>query len=265
MVAFVVQLREGEDSMKNFVLASLLPVAAVGCTTTADVGHIQANWTMKSVDASGNTTPTGCPVGFDTAAMHTVAASPDGTLLDPCTSVNSNCFIDLFNCSDMTGVSSALPAQNYLTWLEITTHDGSGVWATSTQGFLDITNVDLSFHTDILVNGGYFRLSWSLMGANSGAPLSCAQTAASSAANGFVQTTATISGTGIMLSDKFTCEDHFGYSAPLPAANYQVLVDARDASNTPIVTQPVQINNTIGAIPNDIVDLGHVVLPIAGQ
>jgi hypothetical protein len=242
-----------------------LSVAAVGCTTSSDVGHIQANWTMESVDATGHTTATACPTGFDTAAMHTVAASPDGTALDACTSVNSNCYIDLFNCSDMTGISSALPAQNYLTWVEITDHAGAQTFATSTAGFVDITNVDLSFNTEILVNGGYFRLAWSLMGEASGRALSCAETAASTPNGGSVETTATISGTTLALSDKFNCEDHFGYSAPLPAANYSIVVDALDSSNRALGSQSVQLSNTIGAIPNDIVDLGHVVLGIMGQ
>ena len=228
------------------------------------VGHIMANWQLADIDAGGNTTATACPPGFDTAALHTVAASPDGTALDPCTSVNSNCYIDLFNCSDSTGVSSDLPAQNYLTWVEITSHDGSSVYATSTAAFVDITNQDLAFNTQILNNGGYFRLSWTLMGETSGQTLACSATAAASSAGGSVETTATVTGGSTAFSDKFNCEDHFGYSAGLPEGSYTVQIDALDSTNAALGPGTTLTDKQITA-PNGITDLGDITIPISGQ
>ena len=250
--------------MKKLILGTLCAVGAAACTTS-DVGHIFATWQLAHVDSAGNLTAASCPVGFDTAELHTVAASPDGTAIDACTSVNSNCYIDLFNCSDGSGRSSALPAQNYLTWIQIASHDGTQVYAISDQEFVDITNVDQNFDTTILKNGGYFRLSWSLMGEASGAPLSCSQTAASSAAGGSVETTATITGGQAALSDKFNCEDHFGYSAPLPSGSYTVQVDALDANNLALGPGTTLPGELIGVMANDINDLGHIIIPISGQ
>ena len=249
--------------MKNLVLASLLSAAAVGCTTT-EVGHIQATWQVASIDSAGTTTEIGCPQGIDTAALHTVLASPDGTALDPCTSPNSNCYVDLFNCTDGTGVSSALPAANYLTWIELTNTDGSQSYATSTAAFVDITNADQQFSAQILDNGGYFRLSWTLMGEQSGQTLACADTAAASSANGSVETTATITGGTAALSDKFNCEDHFGYSAGLPEGSYTVQVDALDSTDAALGPGTTLTDKPITA-PNGVTDLGDVIIPISGM
>jgi hypothetical protein len=254
--------------MKNVFLGSLFVVAAVGCTST-EVGHIAANWQLADIAFTGpqtaGTTPTACPPGFDTAELHTVAASPDGTAVDACTSPSSDCYIDQFNCSDNTGVSAALPAQNYLTWIAITDHSGTQVYATSTAAFVDITSQDLSFNAQILNNGGYFRLTWSLMGESSGQTIPCAQTDAASSLNGSVETVATVSGGANMLADKFNCEDHFGYTAGLPSGGYTVAVDALNSANQALGSQSTVVPGTITTIPNDITDLGHLVLLIQGQ
>jgi hypothetical protein len=259
--------------MKNLFLGVSLAAAATpatGCiiesNNSGDLGHVSATWHMDSVDAAGRVTPTACPAGFDTAVLHTVAASPDGVMLDPCTSANSDCFIDLFNCDDNAGTSSGLPAQNYLTWIEITDHAVTTTYATSTAEFVDITNVDMNFDTEILEDGGYFKLAWSLVGETSGNPLSCAQTAAAKSAGGSVETTATLNGTTAALGDKFDCEDHFGYSAPLPWGTYTITVDALNSQDQALSSQaPTLSEQTIGSQPNTISDLGHVMIPIAGM
>lgn len=255
--------------MKKLVLGTMIAAAAAGCVSSTEEGHMAASWSLQSVSGTGQLSPTVCPAGFDTAALINVAASPDGTAIADCrfnsTSDGANCFVDLFNCSDGHGVSSALPAQNYLTWVAITDHSVTTTYAESTKDFVDITNADMSFDTQILVDGGYFLLRWSLQGEQSGAPLSCSQTAAATAAGGSLETTATISGTSTALSDKFNCEDHFGYSDPLPSANYTITVDALNSADQALSTNPTTIQSAIGTMPNDIVDLGHVIIPIAGQ
>lgn len=255
--------------MKKLIVTTSMLAAASGCVITSDatdLGHIAASWHVDSVDSTGHVTPTSCPPGIDTAALHTVAASSDGIALDSCTSVNSDCYIDLFNCDDFSGLSAALPAQNYLTWIELTNHDGSQSYATSTAGFVNITNVDMSFDTEILVDGGYFKLSWSLMGETSNQPVTCADTAASRAAGGSVRVTSTLVGSMTALADKFDCEDHFGYSAPLPWGSYQIVMDALDSADHPLGSQSTQVGTqVVGSEPNSIVDLGHVVLLIAGM
>jgi hypothetical protein len=249
---------------------ALVASQAAGCIISSDsseVGHIAATWHVDSVASNGTVSPTLCPAGIDTAALYTVAASSDGTAIANCTVANgTDCFIDLFNCDDNAGVSSALPAQNYLTWIELTNHDGSQVYTTSTADFVDITNVDRQFDTEILVDGGYFKVSWSLQGESSGATLTCSETAAATSAGGSVEVTSTIIGTSTALSDKYNCEDHFGYSAPLPWGNYQVVMDALNSSDQALGSQSTDLGtNVIGSTPNSIKDLGHAVLKISGQ
>jgi hypothetical protein len=257
--------------MKNLVLGTMIAAAAsqaAGCiiSSSTDEGHIRATWTFQNISQTGQTNTTSCPPGYDTAALHTVAASPDGTALDACTSINSNCYIDLFNCSDGSGVSASLPAQNYLTWVEITDTNGANTYATSTSAFVDITNVDLTYSTEILNNGGYFLLRWSLQGEQSGAPLTCSETAAAKSAGGSVETIATLASNNMGFTDRFDCEDHFDYSAGLPEGVYSISVDALDSQDRALSSQSNIINNAlIGTQPNDITDLGHVIIPIAGQ
>lgn len=259
--------------MKNLVLGTSIAAVAsltAGCVIETDnsgeLGHISATWHMDTVDATGHVSPTACPAGFTTAALHTVAASDDGLALDACTTSNSNCYIDLFNCNDNGGRSAPLPAQNYLTWIEITDDTGGTTYTVSTAEFVNITNFDMNFDTEILVDGGYFKLSWSLMGETSGQALSCAQTAAAKSKGGSVETTATINGTATALSDKFDCEDHFGYSAPLPWGTYTIAVDALNSDDQAITSSSAIFSDkTIGSVPNSIKDLGHAVLTIAGM
>ncbi len=126
----------------------------------------------------------------------------------------------------------------------------------------------MNFDTHILTDGGYFELTWTLMGEVSNATLTCAQTAAATSAGGSIETTATLNGSTTALSDKFNCEDHFGYSDPLPAGTYTITVDALNSSDQSITgaAGPTNLTNeTIGAMPNDIVKLGNVTINIAGM
>jgi hypothetical protein len=254
---------------KLIFTTSILASVAGGCVITSDatdLGHIAASWHVDSVDDTGHVTPTSCPQGVTTAALHTVAASSDGVMLDSCMTANDNCFIDLYDCDAFSGVTSPLPAQNYLTWIELSGDDINQPYAISTAGFVNITNVDMSFDTEILVDGGYFKLSWSLQGETSGQTVSCADTAASRAAGGSVEVTSTLVGSMTALSDKFDCEDHFGYSAPLPWGSYQIVMDALDSRDSRLGSQSTPLGTqVIGNEPNSIVDLGHVVLLIAGM
>ena len=251
--------------MKSLLVGSLLTAGAlIGCTSSSDLGHIAATWTLDHVTSTGAVTAAACPSSDSSAELHTVAASPDGTALDSCTSPSSDCYIDIFNCSDGGGVSAPLPAQNYLTWVEITA--GGSTYATSTAAFVDITTVDMQFDTEILVDGGYFKVSWSLQGETSGNTLACADTAAAHSAGGSVEVVSTLVGTSTALTDKYDCEDHFGYSAPLPWGSYEIVMDALNSSDQALGSTSTDLGQqVIGSTPNDIVDLGHAVLHIAGQ
>jgi cysteine-rich repeat protein len=237
------------------------------CTVvTIQQGHVSATWHLNSVDATtGALSAAACPSGFDTAALHTVAANTDGTAVSACTTAGADCFIDLFNCADGAGLSADLPPRNYLTWVEITNTNGSSLYATSTAEFVDITNVDMNFDTHILVDGGYFKLTWTLHGEQSSSDLTCAQTAAATSAGGSIEVVSTLStNTSVILTDKFNCEDHFGYSAPLHTGSYDLAIDALNSADAAISNPTSFSGVAVGATANEIVDLGHIVIPIPG-
>src|SRR5207253_11514498 len=81
--------------------------------------------------------------------------------------------IDLFDCVAGAGTSAPLPPTTYETWVEITDHTNSNKYATSVPADLDVTDVDLTYHTDILDDGGYLAFAWSLTGRQTGSPLDC--------------------------------------------------------------------------------------------
>ncbi len=247
--------------MKNLVLGTITAVAAsqaAGCiisSSSTEEGHITASWTIKSVAPDQ---VLGCPAGFDTASLYSQAADANGNPIGTCFTVSNTCFIDKFNCSDGAGTSAPLPAGNYIAWISIEDTTGASVYATSVSALVDITNVDKSFHADLIDNGGYFHLSWNLVGAQTNAPLTCA----SAGATGGVETIATISGTATAYNDKFDCTDGEDYTAAVPAASYVVSVDAINSADQALGA-PVNLNKVMGD-RNSVVELGNVTLPIDG-
>jgi len=243
--------------MKNYVLGSLLALAAapmVACTTSTTDAHIAASWSFKTL-ATNSTT--GCPSGFDTAALYTQAADASGAPIGTCTAASATCFIDLFNCTDNSGVSAPLPPQNYITWLEVTDHSGATVYAQSLSQIVDVTDVDKAVTFPILNDGGYFELAWNLVGAVSNSTLSC------SVAPGGVEAVSTVSGTSQMVSDIFTCSDGSGVTAPLLAAAYTVSVDAMNSAMQAVGVAPA-INGTV-QVQNQVTKLGTITIPIDGM
>jgi hypothetical protein len=237
--------------MKKIVLASLIAAAASQGCTVVEEGHISATWRLRNAVPA---TVTGCPVGFDTAGLYSQQVDPVSL------AAIGSPIVDLFNCSANAGVSAPLVAGSYIAYVQIETHDGSTVWAKSPQAFVDITNVDKTISVDLINDGGYFFLSWSLFGQTTNQPLTCAQAGAS----GGVETIATVTGSSTAYNDMFNCTDHFNYTAAVPAANYTISVDAINSANQAIGTAPTITNKTMNT-NNDIVDLGHIMIPITGM
>ena len=240
--------------MKTFVLASLIAASATGCIISSDnsnAAHVGATWQIKSVVSNAEI---GCPTGFDTAAL----------VNQPIDSAGNNVgspIIDLFDCAAGAGTSAALPATTYLTWVQITDHSGATVYAKSVPATLDVTDVDLTYNTDILDDGGYFQLAWNLVGQSSNAPLTCSQAGVTGSASG-VELTATVSGGTSAATDQFTCDDGAGVTSGFPAGNYTVSIDAFTSAGA-VGTAPA-INSAIQA-QNMVTNLGTVNIPITGM
>ncbi|HEY6176005.1 MAG TPA: hypothetical protein VIX73_16240 [Kofleriaceae bacterium] len=236
--------------MKNLVLAAVLGAAAAStaCTTSNNL-TVTAHWSFKHI-ADG--TARSCPTGFDTA---TVFAQP----VDNLTAEANGGLIsaDLFNCSDGAG-TVVVPDGLYIMSVRIENHSGSMKYADSEGVFID-TATDASFSVEILDDGGYLTFRWGLRDKQTNAPLTCAEAGVTS--NGSVESIATsTTNANFMLTDKFTCEDHYGTTDGLPAGTYVVSLDAEN--NNARLGDPVNFAATPVGAPNIVTDLGKVLLPI---
>lgn len=237
--------------MKNLVLGSLIALTATGCIIESNGGDdafITANWTFQNV--ATNTT-TSCPPGFNTVALYNQEVDSVGN------SIGAP-IVDLFDCVDGTGTSAPLPPTLFLSWIEVTTDNNSGVYAQSTSAFVDVTTSDKSFSAQILNDGGYFEFAWNLYGAQTNADLSCAQ----AGATGGVDLTATVAGSTEANSDVFDCEDFRGITAGYRAANYTISVAALNSADQAIGVAP-EIQAAIQT-QNRVTSLGTVEIPIDG-
>ena len=222
------------------------------CTAQA---YTSATWAIK--DVAGNAQ--GCPVGYDTAGLYSQAVDSSGNPIGTCTAASQTCFIDLFNCTDGAGTSSPLPPGQWLTWIQIESHDGTMVYAQSTSAIVDNTTSDKTFNADIYTDGGYFYWSWTLRGRTSGNPLTCADVPTQ---NG-TEIVSTVTGTMTAFSDIFTCTDGAGYTSVLSTGSYTVSFDLLDNTMTAIGYGPTQTNQIITA-PNGITILPPVTIDVNG-
>ena len=243
--------------MKRIVLASLIALAAsqaAGCIISSgdDDGEnafISASWSLRS-EATNATAP--CPPGFDTAALYNQPVDANGN--------NAGAvIIDLFTCAAGSGRSAPLPPMEYLTWVEIADHNNTSVYAKSLSAFVDVTLEDKTFNTQILVDGGYFQLSWQLQGGTSNQPLTCA--AANS--KGVEAVGTDVSNPNNSNSDIFPCTDLRGITAGYTEGQYTISVAALNAADASIGTAPALTNKVIQS-PNKVTDLGMITIPITG-
>ena len=231
---------------------TLLAVLIAGCSSSSGGGaHVGATWQIKDTAGAAQ----GCPSGFDTAAL--VNQPVDAAGNDAGTAI-----IDLFDCAAGAGTSAELPATTYKTFIEISDHAVSNIYATSVPALLDVTTTDLTYNTDILTDGGYFSLAWILKGETSNATLTCAQAGVSGSSSG-VEAISTIANSTMAATDQFTCDDGQGVTSGLPAGTYTVSVDAFTSAGA-VGTAPT-LNNKVIQAPNVVTDLGTITIPITGM
>lgn len=238
--------------MKNLVLGALLAVASsTGCIITSDSDSVvTARWTFTHL---ADRSPRSCPVGFATA---TIVSQPT----DPVTHRGvGTTVVDKFDCADGIGTIS-LPDDTYLVWVEIESDDGSQTYTKSQQTFVDTAFGDATVDIDILDDGGYFFLTWDLVDSVTQKPLNCSEAGVTS--DGSVEAISTNMATSQkIITDKFTCEDHFGTTDALLAGNYTVAIDALDSTDRALSSRSTTVSKTITA-PDGLTDLGHILIPI---
>ena len=242
--------------MKKLVLVALtamLATAASGCIITSgddtpeEDALITAKWSIKNLASNDNTLP--CPPGTTTTALYNQAIDEAGNLI-------GSPEIDLFNCSDFQGTSGGLIPDVYQSWVELTSDNGANVYATSLSAIVDVIDVDKTFETTILEDGGYFKIDWTLRDAAGAGELSCAQALADN-----VSLDVTIAGPSVPpVAVDLPCEAGFGVSQGFITGTYQVSITATDADG-PLGEAIVKSNVVIGD-RNEVTDLGHVDIPI---
>ena len=253
--------------MKKLVLGTLIALAvtqAAGCVFTSDDtssnAHVSATWDIKSIATNQSLT---CPPGYDTAALFNQvvdsAGNPQGACSRQSDNNESTCFVDLFDCAKHAGTSFALPPTRYKTWVEITDASVNQVYAAGVPAYLDVRDVDLTYNTQILDDGGYFYVTWDLRAASNNAQLSCAQAGAA----GGVELVGTVTGGTESKSDIWDCVDQADYTAGYRAGSYTVSVDALNASDQAIGTAP-ELTNKVIQRQNQVTNLGTVQIPISG-
>jgi cysteine-rich repeat protein len=224
-----------------------------GCSAdcqTVEVSRVTTvNWSFK--DLANNQT-TGCPAGFDTAA---VVSQP----LDASGAPTGNAIIDLFSCADLTGTTAPLPSGVYETHVDITNTGGALTYAQSVSAVVDLTAADKTLTVEILNDGGYFGFAWTLRGATSNNVLTCADVPGQAG----VTLEATVTGSTMGTSDVFDCADGSGVTAGLLAGSYTISNSIIDAQGAALGTAPAQGNKLIQA-PNKVTDLGSIEIPVDG-
>ena len=248
--------------MKNLVLGSLFLAAlasqTTGCIITSDDGDyatMNAEWTFRSVNPQGDVSPPNlCPSGFLTVALHNQEIDSTGRPI-------GDEIIDVFDCDVGRDFTDELPPALYETTLLVTSDSGGQVYAESLPQTLDVTIADKTFKTDIIDNGGYFKLSWDLQKTATAAPITCSSLAATDG----VGVTATLtSNTAIFVPDDFDCVDGEQFSvftAPLAKGTYTVAVQPINGASQSIGQTTTLANKTIND-RNDVTDLGILVLKV---
>ncbi len=225
-----------------------LLIALAACTSTPSGNTITAMWTFQDI-ATGITT--GCPAGFDTTEI-------DAQEIDATGAPIGADLVTKLSCDAQLGTTGPLAFGVYSVHLSIT-DGGAGLYATSLANIVDITLADGSIPNQIILNdGGYFHVTWQLVGATTGAALDCAM----AGSPGSIQLVSTLAGTQTSFSDDFNCADGDGTTEGLVAGTYTIAVSAV-SNDSPLGTPTALTNNILDQ--NQVTDLGNVTISIDGK
>lgn len=246
-------------------LACAIAMAVLGSQTAAcvihtdDHGHsggggggtalasISARWSLRNmVDGAF----TRCPTGFDTVELLAMPVDADGVPLDEPS-------VDLFDCESRAGSSTDLLPDIYQVWIEVRSRDRQALYAQSLSRILDVRTADQGFSTDILNDGGYFQLSWDLVGASTNRPLACAQV---TGLDSVFAVSTSVADAHRVYEDRRLCDDYAGVSEGLLQGSYTITIDAMAGNRS---LGAVALTDQIAG-QNRITDLGTVTIPLDG-
>jgi hypothetical protein len=244
--------------MKKLVLGSLMAVLvsqAAGCIITTnddEFALISAQWDLKTTAGQKLT----CPPGTTTAAVYAQAVDTDYRLV-------GSPFIDLYNCDAGVGNSDPLPPDVYQVWVELTSEGGGNVYATSTSlneasptddYFVNVLDVDQTFKTTLLEDGGYFQFDWDLRNA-ANQPITCGGVAKVAILS------TSVTNMNNSFDDRFPCDKQYGLTGGLLNGGYTLEVSATNAAGQGLGPQTEILNRPI-APKNKVTDLGTVMVRV---
>jgi hypothetical protein len=234
---------------------TVLVSQAAGCiiTTTEDeYALINAQWDLKTTAGASLS----CPPNTNTAAVYAQAVDTSFRLV-------GSPFIDLYDCNAGGGVTDPLPPDVYQVWVELTSGSGGTVYASSTtlneasptdEYFVNVLDVDQTWATTILSDGGYFQFDWDLRNA-ANQPITCASVPK------VALFSVDVNDATHAFDDRFPCDKQYGLSLGLLQGGWKVDVTAINASGqglgpaTPVGTRAIQG-------PNKVTDLGTVMVRV---
>jgi len=251
--------------MKKLVLGSLvLAVAsqAAGCIISSDDGGggdyaiVTAQWSVKT---TGGMTLS-CPPGITVAAVYAQEVDTNYQRV-------GQPFVETYPCDAGQGNSHPLPPTVYEMWVELTDSSGNMVYATSTSRneaapterfpdgyFLDVQDVDKTFKTTILSDGGYFQFDWDLRNA-ANQPIQCG-----SVAKVAILSTS-VTNINNSFDDRFFCDENYGLTGGLLQGAYTLEISATNAAGQGLGPQTMITNKQITS-PNHVTDLGTVMVQV---
>jgi hypothetical protein len=214
-----------------------------------EVATISARWSLRNMSDGASTR---CPVGFDSVQLIAQAIDERGEPFDEPA-------VDLFDCEDRRGVMTDLAPDVYQVWVEVRSHDLTRLYAQSLSQVLDLRTADQAFSTEMLNDGGYFQLSWDLIGKTTNRPLACSQAVGAST----IKTVSTTVADGTRAyDDTFVCEDGSAVSGGLLEGAYTIAIDALAGDKS--VGKATTLTTKVIAGQNAVTDLGTILIPIDG-
>jgi hypothetical protein len=250
--------------MNKLILGSLVLAAAsqaAGCIITTDDGDdfaiVTAEWALKS--SAGQTLS--CPPGITVAAVYAQEVDTNYRRVGAP-------FVTTYDCTANFGNTQPLPPSVYEMWVELTDSSGNMVYATSTSRneaapterfpdgyFVDVVNVDKTFRTTLLSDGGYFQFDWDLRGPGN-APITCG-----GALEKVAILSTSVTNPNNSFDDRFFCDENFGLTGGLLQGAYTLEVSAINAAGQGLGPQTQLLNKQISS-PNKVNDLGTVMVQV---
>lgn len=214
-----------------------------------DVATISSRWSLRNM-VDGATTA--CPAGFDTVQLIALPIDDNGdAVAEPS--------IDLFDCGARAGISTDLVPDVYQVWIEVRSHDLATLYAQSLSQVLDVRQADQSFSADILNDGGYFQLSWDLVGKLTKRPLDCAQLAG---LDSITAISTSVADAHRAYDDRLSCDDHAAVTGGLLRGAYTIAINAM--AGTRSLGTATTLTNKVIEGQNRVTDLGLITIPIDG-